>query len=146
MRRLPKFILCLCVLPALASAQVFRCAGAGGVRFSDKPCEAGQKSSEMKAYAAPVVQAPTTAPRMSAEAVAHENERQRKRAQSDESHRRIDEASASVRKIRRDNADPEKCQAARKRLALMARKDALLVNLNPDYMDAAQKESLYCGN
>ena len=133
----------VCALPALAGAQVFRCAdGAGKLQYSDKPCAAGQQASEVKIYRQP--DAP--APRMSAAAVAYEKTRAERRQQSDDGHQRIDDAAARVRQIRADNQDPRKCAAAREQMGRMERRDPLMHKIEIDYFTAQQKASLYCGN
>ena len=135
-----------------AMAQVFKCVDAvGKVSFVDQPCTGAQKSGEVKIYAGPSAPAPVAgqAPAMSAEAQAYERKRKERRAQSDESHQRIDEAAAKVTKIRAENADPAKCAEARRRMAAMeasGRDTPLLVKADTDYSNYQQKASLYCGN
>lgn len=142
-----------CLMMA-AQAQVGRCVDADGkVSYTEKPCAQGQKSSTVKTYAGPMVQASAPAsaavPKLSSEAVAHEQKRQQMREQNNASHQRIDEASAKVRKIRSDNADPKKCAEAKRRMAAMesaGRDTLLLVKADPDYFHYQQLASLHCGN
>lgn len=143
--------LLLCATPVLTHAQVFRCAdSAGKLQFSDTPCAAGQQSSEVRIdkHQAPdqPASAPTS-PRMSREAVAYEEKRQRRHQQSNASHQRIDVETAKIRQIRRDNYDPGKCAEARGRMARMERADpGIQHKVNIDYFEFSQAASLYCGN
>lgn len=142
------FVLLCCAAPMMVSAQVFRCAdGAGKVQFSDRPCAVGQQASEVRIDRRPPAPAlPGAAPRLSPEAQRHEQERARRRQQSNDSHQRIDAASAKVRQIRTDNHDPRKCVAARTRMAAMERRDPLLYKISPDYTEFSQAANLHCGN
>lgn len=132
-----------------AMAQVFKCVDAvGKVSFVDQPCTGTQKSGEVKIYAGPAAPSPAPAaaqaPGMSAAAVAHEKERQQRRAQSDESHMRIDESTVKVTKMRADNADPAKCKEARAKMAIMEKRDPLTFKLDVSYFEYQQAASLHC--
>lgn len=140
---------CVLFFPLFSAAQVFKCSdGASGkVVFSDKPCATGQKSGEVKIFAGPVTPPPAAqmAP-MSKEAIAYEKARAQRRADSDESHRRIDEAQGEVQRIKRQNADPQKCAGAKARMAAIELRDPLMYKADVDYMEYQQKANLYCGN
>lgn len=138
----------LCASPLIAGAQVFKCADSTGkIQFSDQPCAVGQKSSEVRIDKHPEPVRPVAAaPRMSKEAVEHEKERARRKQQSDASHKAVDDASAEVRKIKDENQDPQKCKAARLRVAIMEKDDLIKFSGNTDYFMAKQSVSLYCGN
>ena len=137
------------VLATTANAQVFKCTdGSGKTTFSEKPCALDQSSSTVRIFKEPppAPPAPNAPARLSLEAQAHEANRQQLRAESDENHRRIKQASNEVWRIRDENADPQKCREVRARMAQMQRRDPLLYKIEPDYPDFQQKESLYCGN
>lgn len=145
-----------------AQAQVFKCVDASGkTNFSDRPCAPAQKSSEVRTYAGPSMQTPAPSPAatpgMSAEAAAHEKARAQRREQSDGSHRRVDEATAKITKMRADNADPVKCARARAGMSEIERRAgqeearrgypaALDYKLDIDYFNHQQAASLHCGN
>ena len=134
-----------CAAPAIAGAQVFRCAdGAGKLQYSDRPCTAGQQS-EVKIDKHPEPVAPQ-AQRMGAEAQAYEAERAARRQQSSDSHARIDAAAAKVRQIKAENYDPRKCAAARGRIERMERADPMGYKATMDYIQFSQAANLYCGN
>lgn len=160
---------CVCwVLVALACAlaapsalaQVFKCVDAAGkVSFVDQPCTGAQKSGEVKIYAGPAAPAPVAgqAPAVSAEAQAYERKRKERRAQSDESHQRIADASDKITRMRTEHADPVKCAQARAAMAAIDRQamrleakrgypSALDYKLDIDYFNLQQVESLRCGN
>lgn len=137
------------MLSTAANAQVFKCTdGSGKTNFSDKPCALEQNSSTVRIFKSPQTTPlePNAPARLSPEAQAHEAKRQQRRAEVNESHRRTDQASNEVKKIRDENADPQKCQEVRGRLAQMQRRDPLMYKIEPDYFEFQQKESLYCGN
>lgn len=134
-------------LPTLASAQVFRCADSSGkLHYSDQPCAANQQASQLRLPAPAPAPTAQSAPRLSPQAAAYEKERQLRLQQSNDSHQRIDTASAKVQQIRSANHNPQKCAQVRGRLDAMQQRDPLLHKTNPDYADFSQKASLYCGN
>jgi len=137
------------MLSTTAGAQVFKCTdGSGKTNFSDKPCALDQNSGTVRIFKSPQTAPPqpNVPTRLSPEAQAHEAKRQQRRAEVNESHRRIDQANNEVKRIRDENADPQKCQEIRGRLAQMQRRDPLTYKIEPDYFEFQQKESLYCGN
>lgn len=143
-----RFLLALlcCAAPAIAGAQVFRCAdGAGKLQYSDRPCTAGQQS-EVKIDKPPQPVARPSVPGMSAEAQAYEAERAARRQQSNDSHARIDAAAAKVRQIKAENYDPRKCAEARGRMERMEQRDPLLHKSSIDYIQFSQAANLYCGD
>jgi uncharacterized protein (DUF3084 family) len=142
--RLLLALLC-CAAPAIAGAQVFRCAdGAGKLQYSDRPCTTGRQS-EVKIDKHPEPVAPQ-AKRMAADAQAHEAERAARRQQSNDSHARIDAAAARAQQIRSENHDPRKCAESRSRMAQVVARDPRLYQISADYREFAQAARLYCGD
>jgi len=144
--RLGLFALACALASAGAHAQVFKCTDdSGKVGFSDQPCASAQKSEEVKIQpAAPQPQAPSNPE------AEYEIERQRqnhqRHVQREEQDRRIDDARRDVVKLKTDNYDLAKCNAARARMADMQRRDPVAYNLDVSYFEFQQAASLYCGN
>ena len=128
----------------------------GTVRYSDLPCNEKESAKNLAVPSTPRM--PTepkmgSLPRLSPEAKAHEAERAKAReranaesAKQDEHLRRAREANAEVRRIRDENYDPAKCQAARVQLALTEQNDPIGASFEFEYSQIKQKLSLYCGN
>lgn len=147
--RLIALLFLILVLSNTAGAQVFKCTDASGkTKFSDKPCAIDQNSSTVRIFknAPNAPPDPNSPVRLSPDAQAHETKRQQLKAESNERQLRIDQISNEVKKVRSENADPQKCQEVRGRLAQMQRRDPLMYKYQPDYFEFQQKESLYCGN
>jgi len=100
------------LLSAPVSAQVNRCEGLDGPVYQQQPC-AGEGEA---------IRGISVTPGASQEQQrAMERERlERQRAASKKRQQRIDDAGNKVRQIQQENADPEKCAAAKARLALIS--------------------------
>jgi len=102
-------LVALAMLAMPAAAQVHKCAGPDGPVYQQQPCEGeGQAIRGISVT-------PGASPEQQQ---AMERERaKRQQAASDKRQQRIEETGEAVRKIQRENADPEKCQRARNAIA-----------------------------
>lgn len=140
-----------------AVAQVKKCTLPDGtVRYSDLPCNEKETANNLAVPSTPRMPTEPNAgilPRLSPEAKAHEAKRAKARervnaesAKQEELAKRSREANSEVRRIRDENYDPAKCQAARSQLEQMERKDPIGAKFEFDYFQIQQRASLYCGN
>lgn len=110
--------------------------------FQDTPCVGGQEL-DVKPASGVKGEAPAPKPRQST--VTRDPREVERAKQAAENQREIDRSEARIKKLRQENADPQKCQQAKHDASVIERRDPLLAKSNPDYFMAQQKISLYCG-
>lgn len=118
-----------------ASAEIYRCANAsGGTTYQSQPCLAeGEAMGEARISITPAQQAPSAEQRTEADVAASRERQQEIRSSEDR-----------IRQLRADNADPERCAAAR---AGLARAEASAgSSMDVSVFELRQQVSLYCGN
>ena len=128
------FVVTIVLLSASASAQVHKCEGPDGPVYQQQPC-----SGEGEAVRGISV-TPGASPEQQQ---AMERERHaRQQAASDRRQQRITDTHNEVRRIQKENYDPDKCAKARNRLFMMRERG------EPDYSTdlfiARERVKLYC--
>lgn len=134
----------LCSAPVLASAQVFRCAdSAGKLQFSDLPCAADQKSSEVRIDKHPEPVQPVAAPaqRMAPEAAAYLKDRERRIKEHAAANPGAVKPTAKAQEMRGENYNMHKCIEARRAVAM----DKLYTGVGQDTREWSRRAEFYCG-
>ncbi|KGE78276.1 DUF4124 domain-containing protein [Halomonas salina] len=127
-------VLALLVTPA--AAQVHKCVQPdGSTTYTSAPCETGQAED---------IGSISITPGFSPEqrAAMDDLRRQQNQRESDQRQQRIDATGDEVRRIQRQNADPQRCQQARDALQRIGRQDRYMQN--QDEFEVRQQIQLYC--
>ena len=127
----------LMLLAGLAEAQVYKCNGADGrTVYQQQPCAEDTEGEAVREI--------SITPGMPDEQRQQLEEMQAARAQqeSPDYHQQASEAYQRFRQIQRDNADPERCQAARSDIMWMQQRGE--PEYSTDLFMAKERVKLYC--
>jgi len=134
-------VLFIALLPVACFAQVFKCTDArGNTSFSDRACVSGQQSGEVRIYVGPPAVPEPARQVTPASATPAGNEAYDARMKA------ISDTRAEVKRIKDANYNPEKCGAARARMAVIRARDPIMFSSSIDYFEMQQRERLYCGS
>jgi hypothetical protein len=150
------YFLFLSTFSGAAFGQVNKCTGPDGkVTYSDKPCpHISDKASALKIQPSISTSQPEDSTAKYNQAVkAKDTERAAAKAKNDKERAeqaalkgKILENQNKIEKIKNENYDPVKCQAARAKMDIMKTRDPLTYNLDVSFFEFQMQANLHCGN